>query len=67
MKPLGTRWEVIEDEERAESIYEAAKSLVPYEKAQSLHIWEERYVIDQVCYMILGNFSNDEYIVEELV
>jgi hypothetical protein len=67
MKHLGTRWEVIEDEDRAESIYKAVEVLVSYEEAQSLHLWERRYVIDQVCYMILGNFSNDEYIVEELV
>lgn len=66
MTKLGINWVEIENEDLCKRIFEQTRLMKPYEESMSLHIWEERFILDQIPYRIFGNFSNDEYIVEEL-
>ncbi len=66
MIKLGTNWVEIENEDLCKRIFEKTRSMRPYEESMSLHVWEERFVLGQTPYRIFGNFTNDEYIVEEL-
>ena len=66
MTTLGTKWVEIEDKELSKRIFEQTRLMEPYEEAVSLHVWEERFVVEQIPYRVFGNFTNDGYIVEEL-
>lgn len=53
-------WQEVDSTE-ADSIHKELISLLPYESHNSLHVWEDRYLLDDVNYRVFTIISQPDY------
>jgi hypothetical protein len=54
-------WVEITDPSTADYIYKQLIKLKPYESHNSLHVWEDRYLLDDAHYRVFTIMSQPDY------